>query len=78
MPPWEYRHGGKNGSVTNQVASKAKPISLPVNSSCGSKRYCKEMASCEEAKFYLTQCGLSRLDKNGDGIPCENLCGHGR
>jgi endonuclease YncB( thermonuclease family) len=78
MPPWEYRHGGKNGNVTNQVAPKAEPTSTPVNSSCGSKRYCKEMTSCEEARFYLTQCSLSHLDKDGDGIPCEKLCGHGR
>ena len=39
----------------------------------------KEMASCRnEAKFYLSQCGLSHLDKDSDGIPCEKLCGHGR
>jgi endonuclease YncB( thermonuclease family) len=78
MPPWEYRHGGKNSSVANRVAPKAEPTSQPVNSSCGSKRYCKEMASCDEAKFYLSQCGLSHLDKDSDGIPCEKLCGHGR
>ena len=78
MPPWEYRHGKKNGSVTNQVAPKAEPTNQQVNSSCGSKRYCKEMTSCEEARFYLTQCGLSRLDGDGDGIPCESLCGHGK
>ncbi|MGZ8916550.1 MAG: thermonuclease family protein [Methylobacter sp.] len=84
-PPWEYRHGGKNKKTNHKTAKtadhtllKKAVASQPVNSSCGSKRYCKEMASCEEAKFYLTQCGLSRLDKNGDGIPCENLCGHGK
>ena len=32
------------------------------------------MTSCEEAKFYLTKCGLSRLDGDNDGIPCEQLC----
>ena len=44
--------------------------------SCGSKTYCTEMQSCQEARFYLEQCGLQRLDKDGDGIPCENLCRH--
>lgn len=38
------------------------------------KRYCKEMRSCEEAKYYLNQCGLSRLDRDKDGIPCESIC----
>ena len=42
--------------------------------SCGGKRYCREMASCEEAKFYLTQCGVGSLDGNKDGVPCEKLC----
>lgn len=38
------------------------------------KRYCKEMRSCEEAKYHLEQCGLSRLDRDKDGIPCESIC----
>lgn len=37
--------------------------------------YCKEMSSCEEAKFYLNQCGIGKLDRDSDGIPCENVCG---
>lgn len=44
---------------------------------CGSKRYCREMADCAEARFYLEQCGLTRLDGDSDGSPCENLCGDG-
>lgn len=42
--------------------------------SCGGKYYCREMDSCEEANFYLNQCGLSRLDGDGDGVPCESIC----
>ena len=42
---------------------------------CGSvPRYCKEMVSCAQAKAAL-KCGNSRLDRDGDGIPCENICG---
>ncbi len=41
---------------------------------CEGKKYCKEMKSCAEAKFYLTQCGLTRLDRDKDGIPCETIC----
>jgi len=32
------------------------------------------MVSCEEAQFYLHECGLSKLDRDGDGVPCEALC----
>ena len=28
---------------------------------CEGKKYCKEMKSCAEAKFYLTQCGLTDI-----------------
>ncbi|MEF2175772.1 MAG: thermonuclease family protein, partial [Candidatus Absconditabacteria bacterium] len=41
---------------------------------CGSKKYCSEMISCEEAYTYLNNCNLKRLDADGDGIPCESIC----
>lgn len=33
-----------------------------------------EMASREEAKFHLTQCGARSLDRDGDGIPRASPC----
>lgn len=44
------------------------------NFTCSGKTKCGEMASCEEARFYLKNCDLSRLDADKDGIPCESLC----
>lgn len=44
--------------------------------SCGAKHYCREMSSCAEARFYLEQCGVSTMDGDGDGQPCEQVCGH--
>ena len=41
------------------------------NFSCAGKKTCKEMTSCAEAKFYLNQCGLTSMDGDSDGIPCE-------
>ena len=43
--------------------------------SCEDTKYCKEMRSCAEAKFHLNECGESRLDRDDDGVPCENVCG---
>lgn len=40
----------------------------------GRSKYCKNMRSCAEAKFYLNQCGIGRLDRDNDGVPCENVC----
>ena len=41
---------------------------------CGTKSFCGEMESCAEARFFLLQCGQSKLDGNGNGVPCEKLC----
>jgi Excalibur calcium-binding domain len=41
---------------------------------CAGKRTCSQMTTCEEATFYLTQCGVARLDGDKDGVPCESLC----
>lgn len=43
---------------------------------CG-KKYCKAMSSCDEAYYKLEVCGDRRLDRDGDGVPCENVCGKG-
>lgn len=42
--------------------------------SCGGKSRCGQMSSCSEAKHYLNDCGISSLDRDDDGIPCEKLC----
>jgi len=73
VPPWEFRHGGKSKPVNTDESPRENKPSLG-NFSCGSKRYCKDMSTCEEAKFYLNECGLSKLDRDGDGVPCEVLC----
>jgi micrococcal nuclease len=65
IPPWEWRKGQHQVSRV-QVIGK--------DFTCGSKRYCKEMTSCPEAKFYLNECGLESLDGNRDGVPCVAIC----
>lgn len=39
------------------------------------KRVCGDMTSCADARFHLEQCGMSRLDGDSDGTPCEKICG---
>ncbi len=38
------------------------------------KKTCKQMSSCEEAQYKLNQCGHTRLDRDKDNVPCENIC----
>ncbi len=64
IPPWVWRRGQRTPTVGGAVA----------DTECGAKRYCREMTSCEEAKFYLRQCGRASLDGDRDGVPCESIC----
>lgn len=69
--PDDWRAGVRQINMPNPIIqSKSSAQEL----SCGAKRFCKKMVSCAEACFYLAKCGLSRLDKDQDGIPCESLC----
>lgn len=69
--PSEFRKQGRGaGRVSQSVQQK---LNTP-SGRCGTKRFCTQMTSCSEAKFYLTRCGVSRLDSDGDGVPCESLC----
>ncbi len=45
-------------------------------SQCSGKTRCSEMTSCAEAIFYLQNCPGTQMDGDGDGKPCEDMCGH--
>ena len=65
IAPWEWRQGKRTPTIATEP---------PEAFTCGTKTYCREMVTCEEARFYLRSCGLTRLDGDKDGIPCESLC----
>ena len=61
---------------------KARPVASSAVStekgrySCSGKIHCSQMTSCAEAKFYLRNCPGTKMDGDGDGIPCESQwCG---
>lgn len=67
VPPWDFKR---------QVTPPNLPVVKSTNSgfACAGKRFCKQMISCEEARYYLEVCGVHRLDRDNDGIPCESMC----
>ena len=67
--PWLWRR---------EARTPAAPVTHAAPLACGERRTCDQMTRCEEARFYLEQCGLRALDGDGDGVPCEALCGSGR
>jgi cold shock CspA family protein len=42
--------------------------------SCNGKVHCSEMSSCAEARYYQNNCPGTKMDGDGDGIPCERQC----
>ncbi len=71
---WRRQHPGaaQPGATIPPVPAPAAASAPDV--SCGSKKHCSEMSSCEEARHYLAQCGPKSLDGDRDGAPCERLC----
>ena len=63
---------GPSSNAPGTAASIETPKAAPV---CGTKQHCGDMATCAEAYYYLTACGLGDLDRDSDGIPCETICG---
>lgn len=65
-----------NPSKPKNTASQNKHQTTPSQPpKCGSfPRTCSAMTSCQQAKQAL-KCGIKSLDRDGDGLPCESLCG---
>jgi micrococcal nuclease len=71
---------GRPGSSSSHSSTRTRFTSAPTSrpssaGRCGTKRYCTQMNSCREAYFFMNSCGLYRLDGDGDGVPCESICG---
>lgn len=64
-----------NGELKS-VEPQATDTSLSTTffGSCGTKTTCSQMTTCEEAKYFLNICGVTKLDGDSDGTPCEKLC----
>jgi hypothetical protein len=42
------------------------------NFQCDGRKHCSQMKSCEEATYFLNNCPNTKMDGNGDGVPCES------
>ena len=72
--PLEWRAAKREGQDGIRPSSPGRQVSAQKETfECGTKRYRKEMASCEEARHFLTVCGVTSFDRDEDGIPCESI-----
>lgn len=69
---WLYNLISEPKTPANSIP--AAYVEEGVTYSCTGKKTCGEMFSCGEAIFYLQNCpNIEMEDKDGDGIPCEDL-----
>jgi endonuclease YncB( thermonuclease family) len=77
-PPWEWRESRRRSAEKRGAARGPRRDQMgaapTADRACGAKRTCGQMTHCEEARFYLRECGLTSLDGDADGVPCEALC----
>ena len=57
--------------VVQPVATQV-PVAQP-STGCGGATRCSEMASCAQA-YACLNAGISQLDRDNDGVPCEAIC----
>ncbi|AMM26755.1 calcium-binding protein [Variovorax sp. PAMC 28711] len=68
----------RRAAVVSIPADKvAPPVAVgPASFNCDGRKYCSQMKSCAEAKYFLAHCPAVKMDGDGNGIPCEQQwCG---
>ncbi|EHP42850.1 cold-shock DNA-binding protein family protein [Cupriavidus basilensis OR16] len=51
---------------------KAPTAAAPSLFQCDGRTHCSQMTSCKEATYFLKNCPNTKMDGDGDGIPCES------
>lgn len=59
-------------SETLASGSTQAPTSAASPFRCDGRKYCSQMTSCTEARYFLKNCPDTEMDGDGDGIPCES------
>ncbi|WP_115952562.1 excalibur calcium-binding domain-containing protein [Cupriavidus plantarum] len=78
---WYYYHHHRTAQASlpslqePAISASQFPATPALALRCEGKTMCHQMQSCEEATFYLRNCPGTKIDGDGDGIPCErSLC----
>src|SRR5262249_33256962 len=70
----------QRGSIRESSEAKPSPAGTawvsptpagPQPFACDGRRFCSQMTSCAEAKYFLNHCPDTSMDGDHDGIPCE-------
>ncbi|MEN9464736.1 MAG: hypothetical protein RL217_917 [Pseudomonadota bacterium] len=58
--------------VENTVTFSETTNTVTTRFSCDGRQHCAQMTSCAEATFFIQNCPNTKMDGDGDGIPCES------
>ncbi len=58
----------RSAAVALPLASTQEPKAFQ----CDGRIHCAQMKSCAEATYFIRNCPDTKMDGDGDGIPCES------
>jgi cold shock CspA family protein len=64
----------RSGERSSAMGTPAEVKPYASNAStfrCDGRRFCSQMTSCAEAKYFLQHCPNTEMDGDHDGVPCE-------
>lgn len=62
---------GRSESLVSD-STQAPALEASSQFQCDGRKYCSQMTSCKEAKYFLKSCPGTEMDGDHDGIPCES------
>ena len=77
---WRYNHQHQQRLADEREHAASPSTQAPALAraadayQCTGKQHCSQMASCGEARFYVQHCPGTKMDGDGDGLPCEEMC----
>jgi Excalibur calcium-binding domain len=64
------------GFAISNPSHRSNPEVVSAKFTCDGRTMCSQMTSCEEATYFLRNCPGTKMDGDGDGVPCERqFCG---
>jgi hypothetical protein len=77
---WKYYQGQYTSAVSypaddSRRSRSAETFSLQPSRqtfTCDGRQHCSQMRSRAEAEYFIRHCPNTKMDGDGDGIPCEN------
>jgi cold shock CspA family protein len=68
----EYRGYAAAPAPQSTKQWRALPAPAPSDRfSCDGRTMCSQMTSCAEAEYFIAHCPGTKMDGDGDGVPCE-------